>query len=198
MRFSSTLLGLSLTILASFALAQTNGTYATNTGYSINVEFEGDSLVVVEPNKRSEYRKKPGSANEYEFTNANNRNIRYGLRVIDAETLGAYKPDHPTSGVTILKLRLAPGGSGSTSATDQDSEKFDALAQTYLERAQNDSANVHVWSACGAAAFARANSSQAEADAYALQTASMIKPIMTRAGSPCPEVISDTIWSSAK
>lgn len=196
MRSLLAFLGFCYTLMATgAALAQTDGTYATNTGYSIDVKFEGGSLIVVEPNKRSEYTRKAGSANEYEFTNANNQNIRYGLRVIDAQTLGAYKPDNPASGVTILKLRRAPAPG--SSATESDNEKFGDIAQEYMERAQSDPDNVHVWTACGGAAFMRASSAAADADEFARQAASMIKPIMTRPGSPCPEVISPQIWSSA-
>jgi hypothetical protein len=197
MRASLSILGIACLVFAASgsARAQTDGTYATDTGYSIDVKFEGDSLIVLEPNKRSEYRKKAGSTNEYEFTNRNNRDIRYGLRVLDAKTLGAYKPDNPASGVTVLKLRTAPAAGSSASATDN--EKFGSIAQRYMERAQSDPDNVHVWTACGGAAFMRASSAAADADEFARQAASMIKPIMTRPGSPCPEVISNAIWSSA-
>lgn len=177
------------------AIAQTSGIYSTGTGYSISVEFEEDSLIVVEPNKRSEY--KMTGPNVYEFTNTNNNNIRYGIRVIDANTLEAFKPGSSQPG-TKLTLMNAQGDQQGSTVTAPEQEKFEELASEYLSLAQTDPVNVQVWSACGAVAFSRSSMSTADADVYARQTASMLKLIMIDSyRSPCPEVIPNGIWAVA-
>ncbi len=203
---------LALALGPGVSQAQTSGIYATDGGYVIEVEFAGDMLTVVEPNKRSEYTRIPGTS-DYEFTNVNNHNIRYGMRVIDARTLGAYKPDHPGGGLTMLTLRSATGGGNEAGASPgagvsadtpaspapaaasaADRIRFGKLAAAYQDHAQRDPANVQAWTACSAAAYARATSARAEADDYAFRAAASLKPIMMLPDSPCPDVISPAHW----
>ncbi|KQT10316.1 hypothetical protein [Ramlibacter sp. Leaf400] len=190
-----------IALAAGAALAQTSGTYSTGTGYSIDVRFGGNSLTVVEPNKQSEYRSTgPGV---YEFTNPTN-NIRYGLKVVDAKTLEAFKPGSGQPGTKLSLVSAAPAAAGNTGtrtaapASSGDYRKFEPIAQGYLQRAQSDPANAQAWSFCGMAAMARAHNNDGANDAPIRQAAAALKSIATDVRqSPCPEVITPEIWRTA-
>ncbi|TFW26592.1 hypothetical protein E4L96_04235 [Massilia arenosa] len=170
--------------LAAHAQSFTAGTYMLQGGsYTIQIERQSDSeLVVVEPNKRSVYaRKSPGV---YTFYNPNTSTL-YGIRVIDATTVEAFKPERPDAAPSRLVL-MSSGSTGGASAADTD--KYEKLAEKYSALIESDPANVQSWVACSGVALKRANSTKAEADAYATQMASMLKQ-MDAASSPCPEVI---------
>lgn len=81
----------------------TDGLYATTeNNYRIEVRFEPGKLIVVEPNKTSDYIQRPNSA-IYDFKNPTN-GIVYVLEVADGgKALKAYKPGTPEN-VTALKL----------------------------------------------------------------------------------------------
>lgn len=168
---------------ATLAVAGTNGTYVLQGGsYSINVEFGENTLTVVEPNKRSVYvQVKP---NVYEFINTNNRNIRYWLTVIDNATLEASKPDTDST-PTILKLQ----GASSAQQSNQSNEKWQALADKYMDKVNTDPNNIQSWSSCAASALAYTHMAEADARAYAAQAAEMLKQILASPVSPCPEVL---------
>jgi hypothetical protein len=169
--------------------AFTSGTYVTADGmYAIQVTTDGANLTVVEPNKTSVYA--PAGPGVYHFTNPTN-GIAYGLRVIDAQTLEAFKPGSAAA-PTRLALR-APGAPGATDASDP----YTAMAMRYEERSRSDSDNAHVWTACAAAAMARATSEEAGFRDFTLQLVQMLKPIMVNPTStPCEDAIPDVLWRS--
>lgn len=175
-------------VLASPVLAATGGptagTYMLEGGsYTISVEMDGDSLVVHEPNKDTPYtRQADGSFHAYNP----NTNATYGIRVIDEHTIEAFKPNVPgnTPSRLVLINRATPEGEAVASA---ESDKWSELADSYMERSQSDPANIQSWTACGAVAMKRSVASQADADAYARQMASMLRQ-MDATSSPCPEV----------
>jgi hypothetical protein len=165
------------------AYAEVGGTYVdVASGYSIDVKMDGDTLVVVEPNKTSPYEKQGDGT--YQFTNPNN-DITYGIRVIDDRTIEAFKPgsDNPPT-----RLSLLGSAAGATSADVADSEKWEKLAGEYSDRIGSDPNNVQAFTACAAVAMKRSVSSQEEADAYSAQMASMLHQ-MDASSNPCPEVI---------
>jgi hypothetical protein len=182
-------LTLAAVLFASVVEAGTNGTYVMDGGaYSINVEFVSGGLQIVEPNKTSLYT--PAGHNEYQFTNPTN-GISYGLRVLDDSTIEAFKPG---SGQPATTLKLTTRGPNVGEA-NPDSGKYEALAGKYAELTASDSDNVHVWSACGAAALGWANMPADQAKDMARQSAALLKSIMVdMASSPCPEVIPNDVW----
>jgi len=184
--FACLSLGVAAFALPAPAIAEVGGTYVLNGGgYSIEVKMEGDTLVVVEPNKTSPYAKQGDGT--YQFTNPNN-GITYGLRVIDDQTIEAFKPgsdDAPTR----LTLLGSPGGG--TTADVADSEKWEQLAQHYSDLIQSDPSNAQANSACAAVAMKRSVASKEEADSYAAQMVSMLQQ-MDASANPCPDVI--TSW----
>lgn len=180
-------LGVALLGLSAGTLAEPGGTYVIDGGgYSIDMKMDGDTLVVVEPNKTSPYgRQADGS---YQFTNPNN-GITYGIRIIDDATIEAFKPGSDNSPTRLT--RLGGGGGEATTADVADAEKYSAIAERYNELAQSDPANIQVHVACAAVALKRSVSSREEADAYAAQMAGMLRQLDASA-NPCPDVF--TSW----
>ena len=179
--------GAAALVAAASATAEPGGTYATDGGYSIDVKMDGDNLVVVEPNKTSTYVKQADGS--YQFTNPNN-DITYGLRVLDDQTIEAFKPgtDNPPTRLTLLG-----SAGGATTADVADSDKYDALAQHYSELAQSDPDNVQAYTACAGVALKRSVASREEADAYAAQMESMLRQVLVDGSmNPCPDVF--TTW----
>ena len=188
MKYVFASLALAAVSFASVVEAGTNGTYVMEGGsYSINVEFVGDGLQIVEPNKTSLY--SPAGHNEYQFTNPTN-GITYGLRVIDDNTSEAFKPGSAQPATTLKRT----GGSAGFRDANPDGAKYEALAGKYAELTVSDPDNVHVWAACGAAALGWANMPADEARDMASQSALLLKSIMETASSPCPEVIPNDVW----
>ena len=183
--FAAVAFGLLCAIVSATAVAQTaNGTYMVEGGsYSITVEQDGDSLVVVEPNKRSEYVRQPDGS--FHFYNPNT-DATYGIRVLDERTIEAFKPFVDGNAPTRLVLMGGGGAGGGVSAGGED--RFGAMAEQYAAMIESDPDNVQSWTACAAVAMKRSMSNDGEADAYAAQMAEMMR-MMDAASSPCPEVI---------
>lgn len=175
----------------SAAWAGNDGTYVLEGGsYSIDVKFGPGTLTVVEPNKTSVYRQQ-GSSNDYAFTNPTN-NITYGLRVVDASTLQAYKPG-TNSPPSTLRLR-APGPMSSVAA----SGSAEQIAERYAELSESDPANAQTWAQCAAAAMVRAMLPADQANAAVMQSAMLLKMItVNKASSPCPDAIPEALWRAA-
>jgi len=179
-------LGLAVFGVSASCLAAPGGTYViAGGGYSIDMTMDGDTLVVVEPNKTSPYGKQADGS--YHFTNPNN-GITYGIRVIDDATIEAFKPgsDNPPTRLTRLG-----GGGEATTADIADADKYSALAERYNQLAESDPANIQVHVACSAVALKRSVASREEADAYAAQMVGMLRQLDASA-NPCPDVI--TSW----
>ena len=175
---------------AAFAADITPGTYMLEGGsYTIDVQRDGDGLVVVEPNKRSPYARIDDD--EFHFYNDNTR-TNYGLRYVDARTIEAFKPDVP--GNVGTRLVLMSGGADAI-VESADSGRWEALAESYAARIESDSANVQVWAACAGVAMKRSVSTVADADAYARQMAQMLQQMMPAGSpSPCADAMPDTVW----
>jgi hypothetical protein len=166
------------------------GTYIVEGGsYSITVDQEGDKLIVVEPNKRSEYA--PQGDGSFTFYNPNT-DATYGLRVIDDHTIEAFKPGQPGNVPTRL-VRLGGAPDAGPAPSGDEEEKWSKLADHYSARIGSDPANAQSWVACSAVALRRSTASKAEADAYAHQMAGMLKQL-DAASSPCPDVILPENW----
>jgi hypothetical protein len=189
-----TLLALAGCCMATAALAQqfTNGTYGITDGsYSIQVEQSGDALTIVEPNKTSTYARQADGT--YHFYNENT-DATYGLRVVDADTIEAFKPFVEGNMPTQLDL-ISAATAAAIEADDGDSDGIGSIAEKYEAMALSDSSNAHVWSACAAAAYARSTSNEAEFGEYVGLVVQMLKPIMAEAGgTPCADAIPDNLW----
>lgn len=183
--FATAVFGL-LCLFGSAAVAAqsgASGTYMVEGGsYMITVEQSGDSLVVVEPNKRSEYALQADGS--YHFYNPNT-DATYGIRVIDANTIEAFKPYVDGAPTRLVRM----GGAAAPVQLDAGTtDHYEALAEQYSAMIESDPDNVQSWAACAAVALKRSMSNPPEADAYAAQMAAMLQA-MDAAGSPCPEVI---------
>ena len=164
-----------------------SGTYMVEGGsYMIELRQDGDTLVVVEPNKESPYALQADGS--YAFYNPNT-DTNYGIRVIDANTIEAFKPDHPDNPATRL-VRMGGGAmdSGDGDVDSADSDRYGAMAEHYAGLIEGDQANAQAWSACSAVALKRSMSNPSEADAYAAQMVAMLK-MMDVSSSPCPDAI---------
>ncbi len=191
---TSALLLLLLLLSVSPALAEKGGTYRTATGYALELTFDGDTAKTVEPNKTTVFQKK--SANEYVWDPGDGR-PPFGIRVIDDDTMEFFRPG--TGNPPTVLTRAKPHIEEKSPAESANFEKYNALAQGYLQKSQSDPANAHVWASCGTVAYKRAVESQAAGDAYAREAVTMLKPIMADAGTtPCPEVISQAIWGAVR
>lgn len=166
-----------------------SGTYMVEGGsYMIELRQDGDTLVVVEPNKESPYARQADGS--YTFYNPNTE-TNYGIRILDANTIVAFKPDYPDNPGTRL-VRMGGGMSSGGGAVDPaESDRYGAMAERYADLIGTDPANVQAWSACSAVALKRSTSNPAEADAYAAQMVAMLKQ-MDVSSSPCPDAI--PVW----
>ena len=185
---------LALLLAAPTAFAQDGGasagTYMLEGGsYTIQLERDGGDLVVVEPNKRSTYASQGNG--EYHFYNPNTQ-TKYGIRVIDARTIEAFKPDFPDNPASRLVLM---GGAADAVVESADSGRYEALAEHYTSLLESDPANAQTWVACAGVAMKRSISTVADADAYAGQMAQMLKQLMVDSSrSPCEDVIPASVW----
>jgi len=192
--------------LAAPVLAQdapfSDGTYILDGGsYSITIRREGDSLVVVEPNKTSPYALQADGT--YHFYNPNTQTT-YGIRVIDNQTVEAFKPGQ--SGNVPSRLSRVGGAPAAappaTIATvpvpASTATGAGAIAERYRQLSETDPNEAQAWTACAAAAKKRELATAAEADAYGRQMAQVLKLIVTDPSrSPCDDAIPASVWSSA-
>lgn len=180
-----------LALVALPARAQSNGTYTTGMGYTIEVTFEGDTLEVYEPanGKRSVYTLQ--SDGTYLFTNPVN-GISYTMEVGDDDTLIANKPGAPPENGTELRR---VGSADAVEPVDEDeAERMLGVAQQYLARVQSDPDNAQAWSFCGFAALARA---QGGGESQIMQSARALRQIAVSSINPCSDAIPDAIWNEA-
>jgi len=171
------------------AAAFVDGTYAMEGGsYSIEARRDGADLVVTEPNKVSRYQ--PHTDGVWHFYNPN-VDIVYGLRVVDARTLEAFKPHQPGAAPTPLH-RVGGAARAEIKVANDDTN---AIAERYKQKAQDDPSNVQVWSACALAAHKRAISPGPAADLYGMQMAQVLKEMMTDSSvTPCEDAIPAALW----
>jgi len=182
----ATLLAAIVTAPAALAADVTPGTYMLEGGsYSIEIQPDGDGLVVVEPNKESPYTRVDDD--EFHFYNPNTE-TNYGIRYLDERTIEAFKPDQPDNVGSRLVLMSRSGGDAIVG--NDDSARWEALAGEYAARIESDPDNVQAWAACAGVAMKRSVSTVADADAYAQQMAQMLQQMMPEGSpSPCGEVM---------
>jgi hypothetical protein len=171
--------------------AQSGGTYQMDGGsYTMTVEVGTNELIVVEPNKRSVYRR-VGTTQEYRFFNASTGST-FALRVLDDRTLRASRvPETVAPNI----LRLVGEASAATAVAQTD--RFKAMADRYRLLAEGDTDNTQMWTFCAAAALGWAMKPEAEAAAYAWRAAQQVKSIaVDPARSPCPDAIPAALWES--
>jgi hypothetical protein len=177
----ATLLATVLAAPAALAADVTPGTYMLEGGsYSIEIQPDGDGLVVVEPNKQSPYTRYDDD--EFHFYNPNT-DTNYGIRYLDERTIEAFKPDQP--GNVGSRLVLMSRSGADAIVENDDSARWEALAEEYAARIESDPDNVQAWAACAGVAMKRSVSTVPDADAYAQQMAQMLQQLMP-AGSPSP------------
>ena len=197
---------LALAPVGSPLLAQSapfsEGTYVLEGGsYSIDIRREGDRLVVVEPNKTSPYIRQPDGT--YHFYNTNTE-TNYGIRIVDNQTIEAFKPDQPGAAPSRLLRRggpptaAAPGRAQAPPASGGAGGNAGAIAERYRKLSETDNKDAQAWTACAAAAKKRELATVAEADAYGRQMAMVLKQIMVDPSrSPCEDAIPASVWNSA-
>ena len=155
--------------------------------YVIEVQRDGDGLLVVEPNKRSPYAWHSGR--DFHFYNPNT-DTTYGIRVIDARTIAAFKPFVDGNVASTLVLI---GGATGTQQEDLGDPSYEAVAEKYAAMIETDAANAQAWSACAASALKYSMATTAEADAYAQQMIGMLR-LMDTAATPCEDALPSRLW----
>ena len=195
---------LALASVASPVLAQnapfSEGTYVLDGGsYSIGIRRQGDNLVVVEPNKTSPYTRQPDGT--YHFYNPNTETT-YGIRILDNQTIEAFKPDQP--GNTPSRLTRVGGPptaaapAPAPAAPSSAGANAGAIAERYRKLSETDNKDAQAWTACAAAAKKRELATGAEADAYGRQIALVLKQIVVDPSrSPCEDAIPASVWNGA-
>lgn len=185
-----------LLCLPALTLAQTNlkaGTYTTEDGsYSIDVRYDAKSntITIVEPNKTSNYT--AVGRGEYGFTNPKN-GIEYRLAILNATTLEAFKP-----GGRASSTKLYFSGGADEPAPSKDVEKYEKIAQKYLDKMESDSDDAQLWSFCAAAATARGTMNADGFESYATKIVKGMVSIMEdKTINPCDDAIPASIWNKA-
>ena len=192
------------------AIPVNDGTYTVDGGsYSIKIQREGDSIVVIEPNKRSIYQRKADGS--YQVYNPNTDTV-YGIRAVDDHTIEAFKPDRPDSAPTVLTRlggspapvvaqRAGPTPIETTSIPasipePSPGDTYGIAARHYEVLSRSDPDNAQTWTACAAAAQKRSTANPDEANAYAVKMAKVLKAItVDPSTSPCPDAIPAEIWA---
>jgi hypothetical protein len=181
---------LAMTNASAQSAGSATGTYMVEGGsYMIELRQDGDTLVVVEPNKESPYARQADGS--YAFYNPNT-DTNYGIRIVDANTIEAFKPDYPDNpGTRLVRMGGAVASVDAEPVDSAESDRYGAMAEHYSGLIETDPGNVQSWSACAAVALKRSTSNPAESDAYAAQMVAMLK-LMDVSSSPCPDAI--PIW----
>jgi hypothetical protein len=167
----------------------TPGTYMLDGGsYVIDVQRNGDGLLVVEPNKRSPYTWQGGR--DFHFHNPNT-DTTYGIRVVDARTIEAFKPF--VDGNVPSRLSLLSAAPTATPQEDLGDPGYEAIAEKYAAMIESDPANVQSWTACAGAALKYSMATREEADAYARQMIGMLRQMDARS-TPCEDALPSRLW----
>lgn len=180
--------------LPTLIFAQTklkSGTYTTADGsYTIDVSYDAktNTITVKEPNRTSDYTSV--GRGEYGFTNPKN-GIEYRLAIVDAETLEAFKPGGRNSSTT-----LSYSGGVDEGASSEDFEKYQKVAEKYLNLMQEDADNAQLWAFCGAAANARSTMNADGFEAYAKKAIKAVTAIMEDSSrTPCNDAMPSELWN---
>ncbi|MNF59525.1 hypothetical protein D3C84_411180 [compost metagenome] len=163
------------------------GTYVIEDGsYSMEVEQDGDDLVVVDSNKRSIYKRQ--SDDSYQFHNPNTGST-FSLRFLDERTVEADRV--PSAGMPSILKRVEMQAAAQASTVN---EAYAAIAQHYQGMAQSDPANAQAWTMCSAVAFKRSLSDGKDFSRYARQMAETLKLLAVDSANPCSDAIPDSFW----
>ena len=174
---------------ASHTEGFTPGTYMLDGGsYVIEVQRDGDGLLMIEPNKRSPYTWQGGR--DFHFHNPDT-GTTYGIRVVDARTIEAFKPF--VDGNVPSRLTLLSAAASDTPQEDLGDPGYEAIAEKYAAMIETDPANVQSWTACAAAAMKYGMATREEADAYARQMIDMLR-LMDAQSTPCEDALPSRLW----
>lgn len=197
--------GIVLAHLPTPLLAQqapfSEGTYVLDGGsYSIEIQRQGNSLVIVEPNKTSQYVRQADGT--YHFYNPNTE-TNYGIRIVDKQTIEAFKPDQPGSPPSRLSrlggapTEASPAPAQALTPSARAASNAGAIAERYRARSESNDKDAQAWVACAAAAKKRELATDDEADAYGRRMAMVLKQIVVDPSrSPCEDAISASVWNS--
>ncbi|MGF6692383.1 hypothetical protein M2318_002452 [Metapseudomonas resinovorans] len=164
-----------------------DGTYVLEGGsYSINIEQDGDNLVVVEPNKRSIYERQADGS--YQFYSENSVST-FSLRLLDPGTIEMDRV--PSAGTPSTLKRVEERDAAQVSAVNQT---YASIAKHYSELAQSDPDNVQVWTMCSAVALKRSLSEDEDFSRHARQVSESLKSIIVTNTNPCSDAIPSTYW----
>jgi hypothetical protein len=209
-----------LWMFSGAVIAQTSGLYSLQgSSYTILVEFRDGALLVRETNKESLYKRV--AEGKYEFFNEVNGRA-YGLRVVNATTLAAYRaePGSTAPETTLVLTRRteaaapaptianqqvpppapnpqvsAPTPAAAAKPLSPENEDLQLIAKDFMQRSKTDPKNAQTWAACASVALARANLSGDQFENFARQTIALIKPIMVDSSrTPCPAAIPISLW----
>lgn len=170
--------------LSPDASAAAAGTYVIDGGgYRIEVEEEGNNVVVVEPNKRSVYVLQSDGTFHYRDDTSG---VVYGLRWLNQDSIEAFKPGS-TNPATLLRRQGSAGAP--TGADVADAQKYATIAMKYVTKISTDPREIQINTTCAAVAHQRSITSRQEADVYAMQAKLAITPILVNpTQNPCPDV----------
>lgn len=169
--------------------AQTSGTYVLQgSSYSLSVRFGPGGLTVIEPNKESLYTMV--GPNEYHFRNPAN-GILYGLRVLDAESIQAFKPGTDVPPTTLKLASPAAAAEGIV-----ESDELMAVAEKYRDLSVRDPVNVQAWVTCSAAALTRATLDADDADSFIREAVPRLRALLVNESrNPCEDAIPAHFWT---
>lgn len=175
-------------LTSSAQIKLTSGQYTTEDGYyTITINFDGNSLTVIEPNRTSVYTKVEN--NVYRFIHPTNK-IDYRIEVMDPSTIQTFKPAVDNSRYTI---RLSKGDN---TANNEQFKTYFAMAERYKAKMLTDKKDAQLWSFCAAAAMARSSMNEEGFNEYAGKIVASLKPIViNKTKCPCEDAIPPVIWS---
>jgi len=177
-----------LSLFAQAQLKLTSGQYVTEDGYyTVTINFDGNSLTLIEPNRTSVYTKVEN--NVFRFIHPTNK-IDYRIEVMDAGTIQTFKPAVDNSRYT---LRLSKS---SETANSEQFKTYFAMAERYKAKMLTDKKDAQLWSFCAAAAMARSSMNDEGFKEYASKIVASIKQIIiNKAKCPCEDAIPTEIWN---
>jgi hypothetical protein len=169
-------------------ISLSSGQFTVESGYyTVTINFEGESLTLIEPNRTSVYRKI--AENTFSFVHPETK-VDYRIDVIDKVTIHAYKPQTPDNR-TILRLN--------TAGLSAEYTFYLAMAQRYKTMMLTDKKDAQLWAFCSAAAFARSTMDGESFREYARKIVASVRPIVTDQGKcPCEDAIPAEIWTAVK
>ncbi len=168
----------------------TSGQYTTSDGYyTVTINFDQNSLTLIEPNLTSVYKRVEG--NIFSYVHQRN-NVDYRIEVMDPSTIQTFKP-----GVSNSRFTLKLNGQSATASSEQFKTYF-AMAERYKAKMLTDKKDAQLWSFCAAAAMARSTMNDEGFKDYANKVSSSIKLIIVnKAKCPCEDAIPTEIWNKA-